>query len=99
MAEQEYTPNEVDRLAQIIRIADGNHDMGAGALAEAIADSGFLYDIRADERAKRLDRAALERIAAECEADIPYDDGNETAKLIGKRIREALALAPEARDA
>ena len=51
--------------------------------------------VRADERAKRPDRAALERIAAECEADIPYDDGNETAKLIGKRIREALALEPE----
>ena len=53
-------------------------------------------EVRADERAKRPDRAALERIAAECEADIPYDDGNETAKLIGKRIREALALEPEA---
>ena len=50
------------------------------------------------ERAKRPDRAALERIAAECEADIPYDDGNETAKLIGKRIREALALEPKARE-
>ena len=55
-----------------------------------------LADTLRDERAKRPDRAALERIAAECEADIPYDDGNETAKLIGKRIREALALAPEA---
>ena len=52
----EYKPTEVDRLAQIIRTADGNHDMGAGALAEAIADSGFLYEIRADERAKLQDR-------------------------------------------
>ena len=57
-----------------------------------------LADTLRDERAKRPDRAALERIAAECEADIPYDDGNETAKLIGKRIREALALEPEARE-
>lgn len=52
----EYKPTEVDRLAQIIRTADGNHDMGAGALAEAIADSGFLYEIRADERTKLQDR-------------------------------------------
>lgn len=56
----DYTPSEVDRLAQIIRTADGNHDMGAGALAEAIADSGFLYDIRAAERAKAVrDEAAV----------------------------------------
>ena len=66
-------------------------------------DSAAMLDraadaLLADERAKRPDRAALERIAAECEADIPYDDGNETAKLIGKRIREALALEPEARE-
>lgn len=27
---------DVDRLAQIIREVDGNHDLGAGALAEAI---------------------------------------------------------------
>ena len=53
---QENTVTEADRLAQIIRTADGNHDMGAGALAEAIADSGFLYEIRADERAKLQDR-------------------------------------------
>ena len=165
----ECKPTEVDRLAQIIRTADGNHDMGAGALAERdnrvraderaklqdrieeleknlsyeveqkikLADTlrderakrpdlpcdggcnvndgpmedcsqhgrsprdlwGIIEDQSqrlAAERAKRPDRAALERIAAECEADIPYDDGNETAKLIGKRIREALALEPEA---
>lgn len=29
---------DVDYLAQIIRQVDGNHDLGAGALAEAILD-------------------------------------------------------------
>ena len=29
---------DVDDLAQIIRHVDGNHDLGAGALAEAILD-------------------------------------------------------------
>lgn len=29
---------DVDNLAQIIRQVDGNHDLGAGALAEAILD-------------------------------------------------------------
>ena len=29
---------DVDDLAQIIRQVDGNHDLGAGALAEAILD-------------------------------------------------------------
>lgn len=29
---------DVDGLAQIIRQVDGNHDLGAGALAEAILD-------------------------------------------------------------
>lgn len=37
----------VDKLAQIIRTADGNHSMGAAALADAIADSGFLYELEA----------------------------------------------------
>ena len=46
----ECKPTEVDRLAQIIRTADGNHDMGAGALAER--DNR----VRADERAKLQDR-------------------------------------------
>ena len=32
------TAIDVDDLAQIIRQVDGNHDLGAGALAEAILD-------------------------------------------------------------
>lgn len=32
------TTIDIDDLAQIIRQVDGNHDMGAGALAEAILD-------------------------------------------------------------
>ncbi len=35
----------VDRLAQVIRQADGDHTMGAGALADAIADSGILWEL------------------------------------------------------
>lgn len=35
----------VEKLAAIIRAADGGHTMGASALADAIADSGFLYEL------------------------------------------------------
>ncbi|KAF0844367.1 hypothetical protein FNL37_1811 [Methylovorus glucosotrophus] len=30
---------DVDYIAQVIRMVDGNHSMGAGALAEAIVDA------------------------------------------------------------
>lgn len=33
---ERYADLDVDRLAQIIREVDGNHDLGAGELAEAI---------------------------------------------------------------
>lgn len=33
--------NPVDTLAQIIRRVDGNHDMGAGRLAQALIDAGI----------------------------------------------------------
>lgn len=38
VAERNVLP-DVDTLAQIIRTVDGNHDLGAGALAEAIIDA------------------------------------------------------------
>lgn len=34
--------NNVDRAAEEIRRVDGNHTLGAGALAEALADAGLL---------------------------------------------------------
>lgn len=36
---------KVDRLANIIRVVDGDHTTGAGALADGIADSGYLTDL------------------------------------------------------
>lgn len=32
--------NNIDRLAEVIRRVDGDHTLGAGALAEALADAG-----------------------------------------------------------
>ena len=32
----------IDRAAQVIRQVDGDHTLGAGALAEALADAGLL---------------------------------------------------------
>ena len=32
------TPTPLERFASVIRIADGNHDLGAASLAEAIID-------------------------------------------------------------
>ena len=100
----EYKPTEVDRLAQIIRTADGNHDMGAGALAEAIADSGFLYEIRTDERAKRPDREQLEAaIKRGLQAYYDHkptggDDPTEPEHLIVEAVLSSLALEPEVRE-
>ena len=34
--------NNIDRAAEVIRQVDGNHTLGAGALAEALADAGVL---------------------------------------------------------
>ena len=97
----QYVPTEA-RLRERVKGSLGEYAYEFGIDGEAAMDEWIdqaLAErdnrVRADERAKRPDRAALERIAAECEADIPYDDGNETAKLIGKRIREALALKTE----
>lgn len=34
--------NNIDRAAEVIRRVDGDHTLGAGALAEALADEGLL---------------------------------------------------------
>lgn len=39
---QESKPERVNRLAAIIREVDGNHDLGAAALAEALIERGVL---------------------------------------------------------
>ena len=33
---------DIDRIAEVIRRVDGDHTLGAGALAEALADAGLL---------------------------------------------------------
>lgn len=42
---RDYTLSTVDRLAQVIRDVDGNHDMGAGALAEQIIASDWHAEV------------------------------------------------------
>lgn len=44
----------VDRLAGVIRGVDGNHSMGAGELAEAIVNSGYLEEFWAAAQAELL---------------------------------------------
>jgi hypothetical protein len=74
----------VDRLAQIIRIADGNHDMGAGELADAIVDSGFLWNLEEEARADQREKDA--KIAL---TPMPWDDSERlsTRRAIAARIR------------
>lgn len=38
----EITPERIDRLVQAIRRVDGNHDLGAAALAEALLSDGAV---------------------------------------------------------
>lgn len=51
--------SDVDELAQFIRTTDGDHDMGTGALAEAIVDSDWLVKVKAEAAAEALEQAAL----------------------------------------
>lgn len=52
----------VDLLANIIRTVDGDHTAGAGAIADGIADSGFLAAIHAAGVAEGI-RIAKEALA------------------------------------
>lgn len=47
----------VDKLAQVIRLADGDHTMGAGALADAIVDSGLLWELEQEAFNRGYDTA------------------------------------------
>lgn len=47
----------VDKLAEAIRRIDGNHDMGAGALAEALTAEGW---VQISDVAPSIERRALE---------------------------------------
>ena len=42
----EPDPNLIDALAQIIRKVDGNHSLGAAALAEAILSDFSVIDVQ-----------------------------------------------------
>lgn len=62
---------ETDALAQLIRQVDGRHDLGAGALAEALYAHGVrLYTVARDEAEDTATREALERVAHEARGEI-----------------------------
>ena len=56
---------DVEALAQAIRVADGNHDLGAGALAEALLPWLAEQIAAAEQRGREGER---ERIAQAIEA-------------------------------
>lgn len=79
----------VDRLAQIIRTADGNHDMGAGALADAIVDSGIIWEV--EQSAQRI--AALRIRDAVDEWEASGDDEKLVNETIDPWISSVLERA------
>lgn len=46
----------INELSNIIRTVDGNHDLGAGELAEKIIETGFLQRVIDDAEADRIAR-------------------------------------------
>lgn len=70
-AEQEVVP-DVDWLAQVIRAADGNHTLGAGALAEKI--------VEAMTAAAPKHAAALQALSDQAQEMGMYDAGNPMVK-------------------
>ena len=56
--------DNIDHLAQVIRQVDGDHTLGAGALAEALADAGLLA-LTEDEKDETIQ--TLSRLLAEAE--------------------------------
>ena len=79
-------PDTVDQLANAIRQADGNHDLGAGALAEALMP--FLDQVRAEGVVEgRQD-------IAECIGEVKYGwDKLEKATTIVTQAMAVLALS------
>ena len=49
----------VGELSNIIRTVDGNHDLGAGELAEKIIEDGFLERVIEDADADRIARRKI----------------------------------------
>lgn len=49
----------LDRLAEVIRYVDGDHTMGAGALADAIVDSGLIWEL--EQEAFNRGRAGVDQ--------------------------------------
>lgn len=73
--------SDVDAVAQIIRRVDGDHTMGAGALAEAILPE--VTKLIADRIADRLDEQAREAARA------------DKGMGLGKTYRATLRLSAE----
>lgn len=68
---------EIDVLAQAIRVADGSHNLGAGALAEALMPTVREFMARAwDEAAQALawcmENGPDEGVATHVAANNPY---------------------------
>lgn len=95
MAEQEYTPTEADREMALAYQAEPVTDDETSAVADLIAR------VRADERAKRLNREQLEEMAHDWadNADGTIDPAAHRSFLAGvDAVLSSLALEPEARE-
>src|SRR5690606_32602427 len=79
--------HQIDAIAQLIRRLDGNHDLGAGALAEALYEEGvrfFPETVTDDARAEWV--TALERECIQADAAML-----KWVRVPVKAVRAALA--------
>ncbi len=84
----------VDDLAQTIRVVDGSHSLGAGALAEAILASDWLA--AEQERVRQEER---ERIAAAIEVPMRRHDGAQVGfSAVGDAYADAARIARQGGD-
>mgnify|MGYP000891971597 CR=1 FL=1 len=64
----------VDKLAEVIRNVDGDHTMGAGALADAIVDSGIIFELEEVAREEGYNQGYENALdAAAWDASYPND--------------------------
>jgi hypothetical protein len=82
------TAEPVTALAADIRAVDGNHDLGASALAEALIERGWSQRSTAEVERLRED-AELGRAWRECEAALPV---SYMLQIDGAEGWEAVAL-------
>lgn len=90
---------ETDALAQLIRQVDGRHDLGAGALAEALYAHGVrLYTVARNEAEDAADFAAQLPQAAQLSQDAAYVLSGLARRLTDTReaVADAWSLEYEA---